>query len=157
MNKKIFISMVAALMLLAVGVQAGNFTDNGNGTITDGANGLMWQKEDDNVQRTWADAVSYCEGLTLAGYSDWRLPNVNDLWSLKQPNDYTDPTIDETYFPNTDSIYWTSTSGGRTEEGGSVRITNDPSKAWVVVFSLGIALAGNKSEADHVRCVRGGR
>jgi hypothetical protein len=157
MKHKVIISMAAAIMLLAASAQAGNFTDNGNGTVTDNTNGLMWQKEDDNIKRTWSDAVSYCEGLTLAGYMDWRLPAVNELWSLKEPNDYTDPTIDETYFPNTDSVYWTSTSGGRTEEGGSVKITNDPSKAWVVAFSLGITFAGNKSSPCHVRCVRGGR
>lgn len=149
--------MVLAIIFVAASAQAGSFTDDGNGTVTDNTTSLMWQKEDDNIKRTWTDAVSYCEVLTLAGYSDWRLPNVKELWSLKQPDDYTDPTIDETYFPNTDSVYWTSTSGGRAEEGGSVRITDDPSKAWVVAFSLGITLAGNKSSACHVRCVRGGR
>jgi hypothetical protein len=157
MNRKVLISMVAAILLLAAGAQAGNFVDNGNKTVTDNATGLMWQKEDDNIKRTWTEAVSYCDALILAGYSDWRLPTVNELWSLKQPNDYTDPTIDETYFPNTDSVYWTSTEGGRSEEGGSIKITNDPSKAWVVAFSLGITLAGNKSSPCYVRCVRRGR
>ncbi|MCJ7664123.1 MAG: DUF1566 domain-containing protein [Desulfobacterales bacterium] len=155
MNKKVIISMVAALMLFAVGAQAGNFTDNGNGTVTDAATGLMWQKEDDNVQRTWADAVSYCEGLTLAGYMDWRLADVNDLLSLIPTGDHTAPTIDETYFPNTDAkAYWSSREGRMTGPG---QLAEDPSKALFVTFDLGIPLTFNKTGTCHVRCVRGGR
>jgi hypothetical protein len=155
MNKKVLISMVAVIMLLAVGAQAGNFTDNGNGTVTDGTTGIMWQKEDDNTKRTWAEAGSYCEGLTLAGYSDWRLPDVNDLLSLIPAGDYTAPTIDETYFPNTDSkSYWSSRAGRMTGPG---QIAEDPSKALLVTFSLGIPLSFDKTGTCHVRCVRGGR
>src|SRR6185295_7572041 len=31
---------------------------------------------------TWCGALAYCEGLTLAGHDDWRLPNVMELVSL---------------------------------------------------------------------------
>ena len=27
----------------------------------------------------WQDAISYCENLTLAGESEWRLPNIKEL------------------------------------------------------------------------------
>lgn len=155
MNQKFIISIVAALMLLAAGAQAGSYTDNGNGTVTDGATGLTWQKEDDNIKRQWTDAVSYCRGLSLAGYSDWRLPDVNDLLSLIPPGDYTAPTIDETYFPNTDSkSYWSSREGRMTGPG---QLAEDPSKALFVTFDLGIPLTFNKTGTCHVRCVRGGR
>ncbi len=154
MSKKIGIAMVAAIMLGAAGVLAGNFTDNGNGTVTDGTTGLMWQKEDDNIKRTWADAVSYCEGLTLAGYGDWRLPDVNDLLSLIPEDDYTAPTIDETYFPNTgEKIYWSSREG---RMNGPGQIAEDSAKALAVAFGLGFPMTGYKSWACHVRCVRGG-
>ena len=55
--------------------------DNGDGTITDTATGLMWQKDYANYQ-TWSGALDYCETLNLAGYDDWRVPNRNELHSL---------------------------------------------------------------------------
>lgn len=86
------------------------FADNGDGTITDLATGLMWQKADDGVGRNWEDALSYAENLELAGYNDWYLPDVKELHSIV---DYTrnDPAINP-IFVTTDKSgwYWTSTS-----------------------------------------------
>ncbi len=63
-----------------------NFEDNGDGTISDLATGLMWQLEDDGRTKDWEEALSYSENLNLAGYSDWRLPNIKELQSIV---DYT--------------------------------------------------------------------
>ena len=38
----------------------------------------------------WEDAVSYCKNLTELGYSDWRLPTVNELRTLIQNCSYTE-------------------------------------------------------------------
>jgi len=62
------------------------FTDNGNGTITDSATGLMWQQSDSGVGMNWEEALKYAEGLKLGGYDDWRLPNPKELQSIV---DYT--------------------------------------------------------------------
>jgi len=59
-----------------------NFIDNGNGAITDESTGLMWQKSDNGQGLVWKDAISYSENLVLAGFSDWRLPNVKELQSI---------------------------------------------------------------------------
>ena len=59
-----------------------DFTDNMDGTISDAATGLMWQKADDGKARDWENALSYAENLSLAGYSDWRLPNAKELQSI---------------------------------------------------------------------------
>lgn len=59
-----------------------NFIDNGNGTISDNATALMWQQADDGQTRNWQDALNYAENLSLAGYSDWRLPNAKELQSI---------------------------------------------------------------------------
>jgi hypothetical protein len=59
-----------------------DFVDNGDGTISDESTGLMWQKNDNNIGLFWEDALSYCENLKLAGYSDWRLPNAKELQSI---------------------------------------------------------------------------
>lgn len=62
------------------------FVDNGGGTVTDQATGLIWQQADSGTGLNWQDALAYAEGLQLAGYRDWRLPNAKELQSLL---DYT--------------------------------------------------------------------
>lgn len=59
-----------------------NFVDNGDGTVSDKATGLMWSKDDNGEGIEWVDALTYSQGATLAGYSDWRLPNVKELQSI---------------------------------------------------------------------------
>jgi len=59
-----------------------DFIDNGDGTVSDLATGLMWQQADDGTGRNWENALEYAENLELAGYSDWRLPNAKELHSI---------------------------------------------------------------------------
>lgn len=63
-----------------------SFIDNGDGTITDKATGLMWQKADSQKGLNWQDALQYSENLSLAGHDDWRVPNAKELQSIV---DYT--------------------------------------------------------------------
>ncbi|MGB2959808.1 MAG: DUF1566 domain-containing protein [Bacteroidota bacterium] len=97
-----------------------NFLGLGDGTITDIATGLQWQKSDDGVARNWEEALGYAESLTLGGYDDWRLPNAKELQSLldysKAP-DATDPArrgpaINTDFFQLTEpeSWFWTGTT-----------------------------------------------
>lgn len=59
-----------------------DFVDNGDGTITDHASGLMWTKSDSGKTMNWEEALFYAEDLEKAGYDDWRFPNVKDLQSI---------------------------------------------------------------------------
>jgi hypothetical protein len=59
-----------------------DFVDNGDGTISDLATGLMWAQADSGAAYNWESALDYCEGLSLAGYDDWRLPNAKELQSI---------------------------------------------------------------------------
>jgi len=93
------------------------FVDNGDGTITDNASGLMWVKDPVNdigspfdETRVWDDAIDECLGLDYAWHSDWRLPNIKELISIVDYKNF-DPSIDTAFFPNTKSReYWTSTT-----------------------------------------------
>lgn len=58
------------------------FMDNGDGTVTDHATGLMWQQTDSTHGMNWPGALQYAQNLTLGGYSDWRLPNAKELHSI---------------------------------------------------------------------------
>ncbi|PKM86361.1 MAG: hypothetical protein CVU87_12275 [Firmicutes bacterium HGW-Firmicutes-12] len=57
------------------------FTDNGDGTVTDLNTGLMWQ-QDPGSKMTWVEAMSKAEVFELAGYTDWRMPTIKELYSL---------------------------------------------------------------------------
>jgi len=91
-----------------------HFTDNGDGTITDEATGLMWQQVDDGNVYNWNDALKYAQRAEIANYTDWRLPNTKELQSIVDYNKKNIPAIDENYFEctNKDSWFWTSTTQG---------------------------------------------
>ena len=58
----------------------------------------MWQQATAPGTYTWEQAFTYCENFTLGGYSDWRLPNRNELQSIVDYSRYN-PSIDTTSFP----------------------------------------------------------
>ena len=60
---------------------APRYTDNGDGTITDNVTDLMWQ-QDPGAKMTWDEAVDSADSFNLAGYTDWRLPTIKELYSL---------------------------------------------------------------------------
>jgi hypothetical protein len=97
------------------------YADNGDGTITDLATGLMWQKADCGTTMNWEKALSYAEKLKYAGYDDWRLPNAKELQSIvdyTRAPDAIDPAyqsaaIDPVFgLTETESWFWTSTTHG---------------------------------------------
>ena len=49
--------------------------------VFDLSTNLWWQKGSVSG-KTWKEAFAYCENLNYAGYSDWRLPNRNELMTL---------------------------------------------------------------------------
>lgn len=75
-----------------------DFTDNGDGTITDNATGLMWMQDDNGKGIAWEAALAYAEGAAFAGYDDWRLPDVKELQSIvdysRSPSTSQSPAID---------------------------------------------------------------
>ena len=61
---------------------ANRFVDNGDGTISDTKTGLMWVSKDNGVPINWPDAVEYCKNLRVGGYTDWRMPTIDELEGL---------------------------------------------------------------------------
>ena len=58
-----------------------NYQDNGDGTVTDLITGLMWQ-QDPGDKMQYAEAIAGADGFSLAGYDDWRVPTIKELYSL---------------------------------------------------------------------------
>ena len=97
------------------------FVDNGDGTVTDRATGLMWMKADSGRPMNWQDALAYAENLRLAGFDDWRLPDAKELHGIvdySRAPDAADPARRSPaiapVFTLTDpeSWFWTGTSHG---------------------------------------------
>jgi len=86
------------------------FVENGDDTVTDTCLGLMWQKDtaDTGGPLTWCEALDHGEGLSFAGKTDWRLPNVRELHSLLDYGRHA-PALDPV-FDMAERDYWTSTS-----------------------------------------------
>jgi hypothetical protein len=114
------------------GVQP-RYVDNGDGTVSDLNTGLMWQQTPDLENKsTYPQAVAGAETFNLAGYDDWRLPTVKELYSLTDFNgsQFTEtPYIDTDYFDFMfgdeskgerliDAQYWTSNQYLGTVFGG---------------------------------------
>ena len=88
-----------------------SYSGNGDGTVTDGNTGLIWQQQDDGTERNWNDASSYCNALSLGGQSDWRLPTDKELMSIAHFG--TNTSIYITFFLTTQSKYWTFNNLGK--------------------------------------------
>ena len=126
--------------------QATDFVTSSDGkTVTDTKTGLMWQN-DYATGKTWQEALAYCRSLNTgtepyAGYTDWRLPNKNELASLL---DLTKKNI-YSNFPNMPrSYFWSSST--------SASNTNN---AWYQDHASGY-LYNDKSKTTtrSARCVR---
>ncbi len=85
-----------------------SYTDNGDGTVTDNVTGLMWQKSADmngdgiinyDDKLTYNETLAIADTFSLAGYPDWRLPTIKELYSLimfygLDPSGYTGTNTD---------------------------------------------------------------
>jgi hypothetical protein len=115
-----------------------SFVDNGNGTVTDEATGLMWTLSDSGQGMNWEDALALAEqknAENYLGHNDWRLPNAKELQGIV---DYTrspdttnsaaiDPVFDITAITNEDGetdypFFWTGTTHVRADGSGSAAV-----------------------------------
>ncbi len=128
---------------------------------------LMWQDNADVivVKKPWLTelnyqayrhedtsgdtAATYCTQLRLGGYSNWRVPSVEELMGISDKSkvnngvDKLENSIDAQFLYTNGDIYWSSTS-----------LKSESSKAWTVKFDYGSNRWNNKSDAYFVRCVR---
>ena len=152
-GKKLRISVKAVSNIVALVFSVGSvaiastdtWVDNGNNTVIDVATGLIWQQQDDNIERNHADAITDCQTLVIGGNTGWRLPNIKELASIV---DYrtNDPAIDVRAFLNTKNAdYWSITSNSMVA-----------GFAWAVRFGFSGVSSGSfdKVGNHYVRCVR---
>jgi len=135
-----------------------DFSDNGDGTVTHHKTGLIWQRCSlgqswDGTDCTgsatafnWQQALAAAAQHTMAGFSDWRLPNKNELASIVEYRCWS-PAVNNQAFPNTPSTdYWSSSPYAYSSYG-----------AWYVSFSNGDVDRNFRRNHNHVRMVRAGQ
>ncbi len=124
-------------------ISPNTFKDNGDGTVSDSQSQLMWQQSVSGAY-AWAAATTYCDGLTLAGHDDWRLPTVAEGESLI---DYPmgSPMISNTFFPfSVATGYWTSVAQAGTTGSN-----------WFTGYLSGHTVSYDAAiTPETVRCVR---
>ncbi len=119
------------------------FTDHNNGTVTDELTQLTWQKVPNATAMTWEQALDYAEQLTLAGNTQWRLPNIKELQSLHDPT-LSNPAVSSIFNSIGVRNYWSSTS-----------LFNQNLKAWYWNTQFGITTYDLKTNSNYVLCVSG--
>ena len=134
------------------------FLDNRDGTVVDRQTGLMWVKNgwrlDFLSAVDWWDAKKRCDQFRLQGYSDWRLPTVEEWESLIDPNQEHPALVSPHPFKNiiAHMPYWTATdfylpSGRKARSGRAVR-------AYTILMYYGTVSHQRKRELGFVLPVR---
>jgi Protein of unknown function (DUF1566)/Putative peptidoglycan binding domain len=126
----------------------GNFqndlVDNGNGTVTDRVTGLMWQKNSSHHMEG-SDAQVYVDTLNrkrFLGFTDWRLPTIEELASLIESKKSSEGLHMASLFSQEKESYWSSDK-------------LEPNVLWCVNFSAGAVMPYfHKTWQNMVRAVR---
>ena len=117
------------------GYGVNEFTDNGDGTVTDVATGLMWSQDDSGEAMDWQEALAWVEQANAEeylGHSDWRLPDVKELASIvdysRSPDTTGSPALDPVFTATVVTneageddygFYWSSTTHVSVRDGGA--------------------------------------
>lgn len=126
-----------------------NLWDNNDETVSDFRTGLMWLRtsfvpfvDGTYIQHDWPEAIAYCEGLSHAGYTDWRLAENFELQSLVDFSRYDSairlPIVSK--WPR----LWSATP-----------IASDPTKGWKLIGSTGRIWVDDNANKAATLCVRG--
>ena len=135
---------IILLIMIGLSILHADFTKSGD-IVRDNVSKLQWQDDAVGSTMTWESAIGLCEGLTLGGHSDWRLPNINELKSIADRSKVNPAIV--TGFTNTSSGNdWSSTTYER-----------DKSYVWIVNFRYGGVHYNSKGNSNYVRCVRDGQ
>jgi serine/threonine protein kinase len=114
-------------------------------TWTDPATGLMWTKKDNNSDVNWQQATDYCRNLDLAGHSDWRLPTIDELQGIYDPNANVGGYHVKGNLQLSNLWDWSSSQGNASGEAWNFRFDD----GWRHPFHLGFSFI------TRALCVRG--
>ncbi len=111
--------------------------------VADYATGLTWQQSGSSDSIAFYDAEKYVRELNYrkyGGYSNWRLPTLEEVMSLMEPNKRGDLYLDS-IFDRQQHAIWVADKYNRDE-------------AWSVHFALGVCSHSHVNNKNSVRAVR---
>ncbi len=120
------------------------FHDNQDGTVTDWATGLMWQKAGSREALTWIEARDWAgkqNEARFAGHSDWRVPTVEELASLMENSWKNGDLFIDRVFESTQRHCWSLDTRGM-------------ESAWKANFHMGFVSDFPMTSKNSVRLVR---
>ncbi|MGA3133802.1 MAG: DUF1566 domain-containing protein [Terracidiphilus sp.] len=132
------------------------------GYWVDPSTGLMWAAKDNGKDLNWHKAMDYCSDLRLAGYSDWRLPAIDELEVIYEKNAKASGEIPGTRkreafsytFDIKGNIFLTGNpwSSSRIDDSPG----HPPEYGWFVYFNQGSRIYERLSDSHSKRalCVR---
>ena len=149
-------------------------SDSGN-SLSDSCptvDGNTWSLKSSGT-KTWSAALDYCDNLTSCGYSDWRLPNINELRTLIQncpgtqtggacavsepdhlaSSDWSDNCYCD-YMKNNGGYYSKLGDDDNVRLWSSSTLSDYPDNALYVYFDYGRVGSSYKDDSSLVRCVR---
>jgi hypothetical protein len=117
--------------------------DNSRNVVLDNTNNLMWQDGDLPNSMNFNNAISYCENLDYAGYSDWRLPTIEEFYSITDQRKSSAPFVNSEFRNIQSNRYWSNT-----------KYNSRSLYSWGLNFYYGIDGDGYQSNSYYVRCLR---
>lgn len=134
------------LLLIATLLYAGNFQRNNDlKVVIDSERKLMWLDNKDTVKLTLShkEAVPYCEELTYAQFTNWRLPTAEEFETIVDKKN-TKTYINKAFRYNVPTGYWAFKAHVRT--------------FWFYAdymnFISGTLYYDNRNKKKFIRCVR---
>lgn len=128
-------------------------TNGGDPGVQDGGFCCIPEAEDQDPEKSCENLtcdtrgyVQYVNSQNLCGFSDWRLPSINELYSIVHHGRYL-PSVDMGFFPNnrTSSSYWSASPAWLADS------------ALLVNFKSGNGHSNRKRSPASIRLVRGGQ
>ena len=113
--------------------------------VLDSKNNLMWVDDTSviKLKKTHEDATAYCEDLIFAGYSNWRIPELEEFETIVDKNNYKN-YIKKGFKYNVPDGYWARKAHWRT--------------LWFYAdymhFISGTPYYDSRHKTKYVRCVR---
>jgi len=112
---------------------------------------LTWQNTKNSKKYTYAEAKQYCQNLSLNGFSNWRLPSVDELNTLFTDIRYKDKNNYKHFIKK---VFLNNLPNDRKSTFWSISNYEDfDTKAMVVRFYLGNNKPENKTKKHFVKCV----
>ena len=111
-------------------------------TTVDLGTGLLWERRPPPGALAFTAGKLRCDTLTLAGFTDWRLPSRVELISLLLLDQV--PTLDPGAFPGAAAaVAWSASPAAQA-----------PGAYWTVDFATGMVGSRPNDAAASTRCVR---